>query len=124
MNRIVIGVDIAKRVFQLHWVRPETGEIVALQLKREKFLEHFCQPLKLPNRHGSVRRFAALGPIAAEARSRGEVDVSPDGEALCGRQQERYSGCARDLDGGTTVSFHAACEVFFDPFVKANDLSL
>ena len=41
MNRIVVGVDIAKRVFQLHWVEPETGEIVALQLKREKFLEHF-----------------------------------------------------------------------------------
>ena len=44
MNRIVVGVDIAKRVFQLHWVEPQTGEIVALQLKRGKFLEHFaCQ---------------------------------------------------------------------------------
>src|SRR3984885_14799903 len=41
MNRIVVGVDIAKRVFQLHWVEPLTGEIVALQLKREQFLEHF-----------------------------------------------------------------------------------
>jgi hypothetical protein len=37
MNRIVVGVDIAKRVFQLHWVEPETGEIVVLQLKRERF---------------------------------------------------------------------------------------
>jgi transposase len=42
MNRIVVGVDIAKRVFQLHGVEAETGEIVALQLKREKFLEHFA----------------------------------------------------------------------------------
>ncbi len=42
MNRIVVGVDIAKRLFQLHWVEPQTGEIVALQLKREKFLEHFA----------------------------------------------------------------------------------
>ena len=42
MNRIVVGVDIAKRVFQLHWVEPQTGEIVGLQLKREKFLEHFA----------------------------------------------------------------------------------
>ena len=42
MNRIVVGVDIAKRIFQLHWVEPETGEIVALQLRREKFLEHFA----------------------------------------------------------------------------------
>jgi len=42
MNRIVVGVDIAKRVFQLHSVEPETGEIVALQLKRAKFLEYFA----------------------------------------------------------------------------------
>jgi transposase len=35
MKAIVVGVDIAKRVFQLHWAEPETGEIVALQLKRE-----------------------------------------------------------------------------------------
>ena len=34
MNRIVVGVGIAKRVFQLHWVEAQTGEIVALQLKR------------------------------------------------------------------------------------------
>src|ERR1700688_5089149 len=46
MNRIVVGVDIAKRVFQLHWVEPETGEIVALQLKRGKFLEHFANRSK------------------------------------------------------------------------------
>jgi transposase len=42
MNRIVVGVDVAKRVSQLHWVQPQTGEIAALQLKREKFLEHFA----------------------------------------------------------------------------------
>jgi transposase len=43
MNRIVVAVDIAKRVQQLHWVEPQTGEIVALQLKREKLLEHFAK---------------------------------------------------------------------------------
>ena len=42
MKHTVVGVDIAKRVFQLHWVDMETGEIVSLQLKREKFLEHFA----------------------------------------------------------------------------------
>jgi hypothetical protein len=39
MNRIVVGVDIAKRVYQLHWVEPETGEIVALKLRREKLVK-------------------------------------------------------------------------------------
>ena len=37
----VVGVDIAKRVFQLHWVETETGGLVGLRLTRPKFLEHF-----------------------------------------------------------------------------------
>lgn len=36
------GVDIAKNVFQLHWVEPETGEVFNKQIKRAKFLEHFA----------------------------------------------------------------------------------
>jgi len=41
-NRIVVGVDTAKRVFQLYRVDRETGEIVDLRLTRSKFLEHFA----------------------------------------------------------------------------------
>ena len=40
--RTVVGVDTAKRVFQLHWVDMETGEIVDLKLSRAKFLDHFA----------------------------------------------------------------------------------
>lgn len=42
MKHSVVGIDIAKRVFQLHWVDIESGEMVSLQLKRERFLEHFA----------------------------------------------------------------------------------
>ena len=42
MKRTVVGIDIAKRVFQLHWVELESGEMVSVQLKRAKFLEHFA----------------------------------------------------------------------------------
>jgi transposase len=42
MKHNVVGIDVAKRVFQLHWVEIESGEMVSLQLKREKFLEHFA----------------------------------------------------------------------------------
>jgi len=63
MNRIAVGVDIAKRVFQLHWVQPATGEIVALQLKREKFLEHFA------NRSSCVIGMEACGGSQHWARS-------------------------------------------------------
>jgi transposase len=41
-SKNVVGIDIAKRVFQLHSIDMETGEIVSLQLKREQFLEHFA----------------------------------------------------------------------------------
>lgn len=38
----VMGLDIAKHVFQLHTVDMGTGEIVNVQLKRAKVLEHFA----------------------------------------------------------------------------------
>lgn len=38
----VIGLDIAKHVFQLHTVDMGTGEIVNVQIKRAKVLEHFA----------------------------------------------------------------------------------
>ena len=41
-SRTVVGVDTAKRVFQLYWVDMETGEIMGLKLTRAKFLEHFA----------------------------------------------------------------------------------
>ena len=41
-SRSVVGVDTAKRVFQLYWIDTETGEIMDLRLTRAKFLEHFA----------------------------------------------------------------------------------
>jgi transposase len=38
----VIGVDVAKNVFQVHWIDPETGEIVNKQLRRAMFLQYFA----------------------------------------------------------------------------------
>ena len=42
MNCTVIGVDLAKRVFQLHWIETETGEICRLQIKRNQLVEFFA----------------------------------------------------------------------------------
>jgi transposase len=41
MQLTPIGVDIAKSVFQIHYVDPDTGEIVNRPLKRARFLEYF-----------------------------------------------------------------------------------
>lgn len=42
MKHTVVGVDIAKHVFQLYWVDNDTGEVFNKKLSREKFLEHFA----------------------------------------------------------------------------------
>ena len=41
-SRTVVGVDTAKRVFQLYWMETETGEVKELRLTRAKFLERFA----------------------------------------------------------------------------------
>lgn len=41
----VVGLDIAKNVFQLHSVDMSTGEIINMQIKRAKVLEHFANRL-------------------------------------------------------------------------------
>jgi transposase len=42
MNSTAVGVDIAKNVFQVHYVDQESGEIVNKAIKRAKFLEFFA----------------------------------------------------------------------------------
>lgn len=42
MKHSVFGVDVAKRVFQLHTVDLDTGEIISKQVKRNVFLEQFA----------------------------------------------------------------------------------
>lgn len=43
MKRTTIGFDLAKRVFQLHSVDPDTGEISQHTLKRGQVLRHFAK---------------------------------------------------------------------------------
>jgi len=64
----VVGLDIAKSVFQLHTVDMATGEIINIQLKRAKVLEYFAN--KAPcligieacgGAHHLARRFKSQG---------------------------------------------------------------
>lgn len=43
MNATTYGVDIAKNIFQLHWVDPASGEIHRKKLARAKVAEFFAQ---------------------------------------------------------------------------------
>lgn len=40
-----VGIDVAKNVFQLYWIDPNSGEIHNVRVKRAKFLEHFANHL-------------------------------------------------------------------------------
>ena len=42
ISRLIVGVDIAKRVFQLYWVEMDTGEEMNERFSRSKFLKHFA----------------------------------------------------------------------------------
>ncbi|PID47483.1 MAG: hypothetical protein CSB47_00435 [Proteobacteria bacterium] len=41
MKRNVFGIDIAKQVFQIHWVDTDTGEMHSEQVKRSGFMRWF-----------------------------------------------------------------------------------
>jgi transposase len=43
MNATTYGVDIAKNVFQVHWVEPASGEICRRKLVRAKFSQFFAR---------------------------------------------------------------------------------
>lgn len=43
MNATTYGLDIAKNVFQLHWVEPDTGEVRRRKLARAKLSDFFAQ---------------------------------------------------------------------------------
>ena len=64
----VIGLDIAKRFFQLHSVDPDTGEITKLKLKRAEMVPFFShrQPSVVAmeacgSSHHWARQLRALG---------------------------------------------------------------
>ncbi len=42
MNSNILGIDIAKQVFQIHWVDQETGEIHSDKVKRKNFINYFA----------------------------------------------------------------------------------
>lgn len=64
----VVGLDIAKNVFQIHAVNMSTGEIINQQIKRGKMLEHFANRVPCVigieacgSAHHWARQLTALG---------------------------------------------------------------
>jgi transposase len=62
MKVTTFGLDLAKQVFQLHWVEAETGEVKRRRLKRDQVLPFFAQ------RSASVVAMEACGSAHYWAR--------------------------------------------------------
>ena len=72
MKLAIIGMDIAKQVFQLHALDPQSGQVERFKLKRGQVLEFFAK--RAPSivvmeacgsAHDWARRLQALGHDAS-----------------------------------------------------------
>lgn len=97
ISGFTIGIDIAKRVFQVHVIDNETGEVTSTKLARRDFLAHFKElsPSLIGmetcgSAHHWARRLSAMGhevrlmnPMYVKPYvKRGKNDVV-DAEAIC-----------------------------------------
>ena len=83
-NRPIVGVDTAKRVFQLYWVDVETGEEMNVRLSRTKFLRHFANHVPCLV---AMEACASAEHLSSRARHREEL-VTDDRDRL----RERLEG--------------------------------
>lgn len=96
MNATTYAADIAKTVFQVHWVDPLSGEIGRKKLSRSKFIEFFAsrQPARVvmeacASAHHWGRTLSAMGHViellpAKQVRAfvRGNKDDAADARAI------------------------------------------
>jgi hypothetical protein len=80
--KTVVGVDTAKSVFQVYTVEQSTGEVINKPIKRAQFLQWFANRPPWSDRHGGMRRFAALGAQASGIGARGKADEREDGQGF------------------------------------------
>jgi hypothetical protein len=56
-----IGIDLAKKVFQIHGVDAEGKVVIARKLRRKEVLAFSAKPGAVSGRHGGLRQCALLG---------------------------------------------------------------
>ncbi len=99
MTHTIVGVDIAKNVMQVHWVDPETGEIVNRPVKRAAFLEYFANRSPCLIGNGILQRIPTLGAAIDRDGPPGEADASEIRQGIQHPQQKRCCRCSSNLDG-------------------------
>ena len=86
----VLGIDLAKNVFQLHGVDRKGRPILVRRVRREQLLRNPWRTGAVPHRHRSLHRRILLAAAVREARSRGKDHGAAVREALCPQAEERF----------------------------------
>jgi len=94
----ILGVDLAKNVFQLHGVDRKERSVLTRRVRREQLLKVLGE--LEPYRHRSLDWCILLAAVAREARSRRE-DHGPAVREAVRAPEERYQRRRGDLHGGT-----------------------
>ena len=68
MQVTTIGLDLAKRVFQIHGIDAAEKVVVRRQLRRSQVMGFLRSAGAMPDRHGSLCHSALLGARTDEAR--------------------------------------------------------
>lgn len=106
-RKTVVGVDIAKNVFQVYTVEKETGEVINKQVKRAKFLEWFA------NRAPSLVGMEACGGSQHWAR---KLQALGHEVKLMGGKMVKAFVCGNKNDAADAHAIYMAAQ---QPGVKA-----
>ena len=87
----VIGIDLAKLVFQLSAVTRSGAIVWEKQLRRAAMIKFLEDEAPLPDWDGGVRQRASLGALAAGAWLPGQADGAASGQGLSRRGADRQS---------------------------------
>jgi hypothetical protein len=74
MNTTIVGIDLAKLVFQVHGVDARGKVGLRKQLERYQIVAFFCTDGAVPHWDGSMRRGAFLGAQAHGTRAHRQTD--------------------------------------------------
>ena len=96
----IIGIDLAKRSFQLHGARADDSVAFRRKVSRGEAAVHSRRAAAMRGGDGGLCERPLLGPGDFEARPRSEVGPADLREAVREAAEERRGGRGGDLRGG------------------------
>ena len=100
MQVTTVGLDLAKRIFQVHGVDAAGKVVIRRKLQRIRDRRLLRRSSGLPGGDRSMRYRTSLGPANRSIWPSGAADPPVLRQTLCSSQQDRCCRCRGDLRGG------------------------